>query len=120
MRRYSRDLRERIIRAVEEGEKQRKVAKRFGVSESSVKRYLQRKRKKGILEPNRIGGSKSIIEVAGLEAALLAQVKQHSDASLDEHVALLAKTSGVRIGRTSMWRTLKRLGLTRKKNESAP
>ena len=119
MRPYSRDLRERIVAAVERGEKQGAVAKRFGVSESSVKRYIHRKREKGSLSPAPMGGSTSIVETAGLETSLLAQVKQHSDASLDEHVDLLAQATGVRVSRTSMWRALKRLGLSRKKNEAS-
>jgi transposase len=53
---YSNDLRERVVLAVRSGETCRAVAKRFGVSVSSVVKWSQRERATGSVAPARMGG----------------------------------------------------------------
>ena len=47
MRAYSLDLRERIVRAVDQGYKRADIVKLFGVPLATVKRYLKRRRETG-------------------------------------------------------------------------
>lgn len=52
----SRDLRERIVRAVAQGSSIRKAAKRFAVSPSAAIKLMQRVRRTGSTRPATIGG----------------------------------------------------------------
>ncbi|MGH6919896.1 MAG: hypothetical protein ACREJ0_19590 [Geminicoccaceae bacterium] len=52
------DLREPVVRAVEAGASRRATAARFEVSPSFVIKLLQRRRQRGTVQPDRIGGSK--------------------------------------------------------------
>lgn len=52
----SRDLRERLIRAVEEGSSAREAAARFEVSASAAIKLVRRVRDTGSLAPAKIGG----------------------------------------------------------------
>ena len=57
MRAYSMDLRERVVAACDEGlDTRAEVAERFSVSESWVRRLLQRRRETGSMAPKRHGG----------------------------------------------------------------
>ena len=51
MRAYPRELRERIVGAVEAGDPPDEVAEQFAVSVATVYRYLARRRQVGHLEP---------------------------------------------------------------------
>jgi transposase len=55
---YSVDLRERVVRAVENGASRRASAAKFEVSISFVVKLLQRWRRRGTVQPDRIGGAK--------------------------------------------------------------
>lgn len=56
MRAYSKDLRERVVAAVEAGGSCRVVAARFGVLVSSVVKWHQRYRRSGSVAPGKMGG----------------------------------------------------------------
>ena len=53
---YSNDLRERVVRAHLAGEPIRQVAARFGVSVSSVPKWVARYRATGSVAPGKVGG----------------------------------------------------------------
>jgi len=55
---YSVDLRERVVRAVEAGASRRATAAQYDVSPSFVIKLMQRWRRRGTVQPDRIGGSK--------------------------------------------------------------
>ena len=52
----SNDLRERVVRAIADGESCRSVASRFGVAVSSAVKWSQRYRRTGSVAPGKIGG----------------------------------------------------------------
>ena len=54
MKPYSEDLRKRIVRAVEEGMSKSAAARLFGVSLSSVKRYMRLASREASLSPKRV------------------------------------------------------------------
>ena len=54
----SQDLRERIVRAVEDGSTIRQAARRFAVSASAAIKLMQRVRQTGSTAPAKIGGSR--------------------------------------------------------------
>ncbi len=56
MKPYSQDLRTRIVKAVQEGTSKSGAARLFGVSLSSVKRYVRIANRGSSLEPRKGGG----------------------------------------------------------------
>jgi transposase len=113
---YSEDLRERIVRGVEAGASRRATAQKYEVSISFVIKLMQRWRRTGSVDPGRIGGQKTHL-LAAYEGLVRRLVAVRQDITLDELRAGLAK-EGVTVGRSSVARFLKAIGLTRKKRRS--
>ena len=114
MKPYSQDLRERVIRAVDQGMSQREAARIFGVSEPTVKRYLKLRRETGNLAPKVIPGrpkKKIVLLLDGLRP----QLEAHPDATLEEHCRLWEAETGTRVSCSTMGRAIERLKWTRKK-----
>jgi transposase len=116
MRAYSQDLRERIVQAVEGGTSRAEAARRFCVSERTVRRYLRRQATTGSLAPvaYRRGPAPAIPPAQG--AALLAQLRAYPDATLDEHCLLWQREQGRAVSASTMCRAQQRLGWTHKKS----
>ncbi|MGZ3639745.1 MAG: helix-turn-helix domain-containing protein [Ktedonobacterales bacterium] len=119
MRAYSTDLKERLVRAVAEGQPMREAARRFGVAVTTVKRAVVQERETGSLErkpipgcPRRIGPKQ--------EAALQARLEAAPDATVLEHCAWWAEQYGQQLSEATMWRAIRRLGWTQKKNRWQP
>ena len=64
MHAYSTDLKERLVRAVAEGQPMREAARRFGVAVTTVKRAVVQQRETGSLERKPIPGRPRAIRVA--------------------------------------------------------
>jgi transposase len=111
---YSVDLRERIVKAVDEGQSIREVAVRYEVSERTVRRYLKRRKARGSLEADVSPGRPRDIGEAQ-EAVLTKQSEQFPDATLEKHCERWQKTKKVTVSPATMCRALQRLGHTRKK-----
>jgi transposase len=111
---YSQDLREKIMAALRSGRQQLRVAREFGVSVSTVKRYLQLERETGSVQPRPRAVRQPLIKEAHM-ARLQAQVASHPDATLEQHVAFWADSQGQRVSVPTMCRALQRARLTRKK-----
>ena len=56
MKAYSQDLRERVVKAVDQGLSQTEIVKLFGVSSATIKRYVKLRRETGSLAPRVIPG----------------------------------------------------------------
>ena len=56
MKAYSEDLRERVVRAVDQGRSRQEIVNLFGVSLATLKRYLKQRRETGSLKPKTIPG----------------------------------------------------------------
>lgn len=52
----SEDLRERVVRALDQGKSRQEIVKLFGVSLATLKRYLKQRREAGSLKPKAIPG----------------------------------------------------------------
>jgi len=112
---YSQDLRDRVLGA---SGSIAEIAQRFGVSTSYVVRARARQRLGE--EAARAQCNHVRPRLAGLEAALAAEVDSRNDQTLAQLCAWSERHHGVRVGLTAMWKTLARLGLTRKKRHSMP
>ncbi len=111
----SRDLRERIVRAVEGGSSIRQAALRFEASPSAAVKLMRRFRQNGSPAPARFGGHRRPI-LAPHEALVRALLDTKVDISLKEIQAEL-RQHGIMVGATStISRWLRRAGLTHKKS----
>jgi transposase len=119
MRAYSTDLKERLVRAVADGQPMREAARRFGVAVTTVKRAVVQQRETGSLERKPIpGGPRKIGRER--EAILLARLQAAPDATVLEHCAWWAEHHGQQLSEATMWRAIRRLGWTHKKSHWQP
>jgi transposase len=119
MRAYSTDLKERLVRAVANGQPMREVARRFGVAVTTVKRAVVQQRETGSLERKPIPGYPRRIGPE-LEAVLLVRLKAAPDATVLEHCAWWTEHQGQQLSEATMWRAIRRLGWTYKKRHWQP
>jgi transposase len=120
MQAYSKDLRIRVIDAVDRGVPRAEVADQFMVSLRTIKRWLQRRRETGNLAESSRPGPPAH-KIGPLRAGLLAQLQAHPADTLEEHCARWAQTHGVKVSISTMSRVIIRdLGWTRKKSLAAP
>ena len=117
MRAYSMDLRERVVAACDEGiDTRTEIAERFSVSESWVRRLIQRRRDTGSIAPKpHGGGQKPAFDGDGLER-LGQAVAERPDATLAE----LRDAVGAACGITAVHDAVVALRLTLKKSRSTP
>lgn len=115
MRPFSFDLRHRICAALDAGQPTSVVAERFSVSPRTVRRYRQRRRDHGTLDPTPHPGRHRKIRAAD-EAALREQVLAAPDATLREHRLQWHARTGVWVSESTLCRALQRMELTVKKN----
>lgn len=118
MKAYSKDLRLRVLAMVDRGISRKEVAKTFGVSLPTIKRYLKLRRETGDVEPKPMPGPPAR-KGRALDAALPEQVRLNPDLTLDEHCELFEEAHSVRVSNATMSRAFKRLRLPLKKSHSA-
>jgi transposase len=119
MKAYSTDLRERVVKALEEGKTQAWVAETFQVSLRSVQRWIARYRKTGSVAPTQQRRMVSLIGEAQYPA-LRALVERLADAQLTEYCGEWESKTGGMVSIKTMSCILLRLGLRRKKRPSVP
>src|SRR5512143_1737990 len=114
---YSEDLRRKVVDAYPQREgSMRVLARRFKVSLGFVRDLLKRYRVTGELKPKSYRrGVKPKVDEAG-EHYLQALVRQAPALTLWEVSARYERRWGVRVSKSAMDRTLRRLKITRKKN----
>ena len=116
MNAYSEDLRKKIVEAIEErGMPKIEAARTFGVGISSVKRYVATYREGRSLAPKERPGSKPKLD-EGARKLLEANLEEHPEATLPQRREFLRRVCGVSVSDSTISRTLRRLGWTRKKD----
>ncbi len=117
MRPLSEDLRRRIVREREKGAGVGEVAKRFGVSRSSVERFWRQHQKSGHCRPQKIGGYRHS-RLEGQDRLLRRWLTAQVDITLREMQQRCQEHLGVQIGLNALWHRIDRLGLSYKKNDA--
>ena len=84
MKPYSKDLRLRVLAAVDSGKLREQVARTFSVSMPTIKRWLKRRRETGDVEPEPIPGRPSRKE-GMLREWLPKHLEANDDLTLEEH-----------------------------------
>jgi transposase len=110
----SQDLRKRLVRAVEEGSSAREAAARFEVSASAAIKRMRRVRQTGSTEPAKFGGYRKPL-LADHEALLRELTTSHKGITLAEIRDALVERGIAAGSLTTIWSTLRRLGLLHKK-----
>jgi transposase len=116
---YSQDLRERVLSAVERGERgQREIAEDYEVSLSFVERVWRRYRETGQtgIKEWRHGRAQRLAGAG--EERLRTLLTQRPDWRLDELCEQVKDKDGRVVSISTMSRALKRLGITHKKSNS--
>src|SRR5262245_41514087 len=111
---YSRDLRQRVVRAYDSGISVAAVAARFEVSVAWVYRLVQRRRDTGSIEPRKQTKFRSRALSEAEEDRLVFLITAQPDATLVE----LQQALPTRAALSTLWRTIDRRGLTVKKNRT--
>jgi transposase len=119
MKAYSEDLRERVVRAVDQGKSRKEIVNLFGVSLATLKRYLKQRRERGNLKPKAIPGRPARKRLQ-VQLDLEAQLRACPDVSLERHCELWEQAHGMRVSPKTMSRAISKLGWTRKKSRWQP
>src|SRR5438034_11501588 len=119
MRAYTQELRQQVLRAVDEGISRVEIIERFQVSRATIKRYLKQRRETGNVLPRPIPG-RPPRKKAALDMGVQELLEAHPEASQREYCLWWETKHGMPVSRASMSRAIHRLGWTRKKGKRTP
>ena len=119
MKPYSKDLRLKVLAAVDHGMPREEVVRVFGVSAPTVRRYLKLRRETDDVEPRPVPGPPAR-KGRVLEERLPAQARANPDLTLQEHCELFEEAEGIEVSASTMSRAFARLGLPLKKSRFRP
>ena len=108
MNAYSKDLRLKVLSAVDRGVPRKEVSDLFGVSRSTIKRWLKRRRLTGDVDTHKIPGRPSVKGKA-LRGWLPPHLERNPDLSLGEHCEAFEEETGVGVSEATMSRNIGRL-----------
>jgi transposase len=105
MKPYSKDLRLRVLSAVDAGTLREEVARTFSVSVPTIKRWLRRRRVTGDVEPEPIPGRPSR-KGAMLQEWLPKHLEANDDLTLEEHREAFGEHFGEEVSTSSIGRAI--------------
>ncbi len=108
MNAYSKDLRLKTLAAIERGIPRKEVAQLFGISLSTIKRWLKRRHLTGDVNIHKIPGRPSVKGKA-LRQWLPSQLKTNPDLTLKEQCETFEHESGLKVSEATMSRAIARL-----------
>jgi transposase len=105
MNAYSKDLRLKVLDAVERGVPRKEVSELLGISLSTISRYVKLKDSGEDLAPNPSPGRKAkILDTLVHKRALWRQLEENDSATLKEHCEMFQKERGVCVSVATMSR----------------
>ena len=110
---YSTDLRERVLRSIEEGMSKAQAHRTFHLSRSTINHWFALRERTGGLTPPPHRSTRTR-QLQGKEFEAFAQ--RHRHATLGEMVQAWQQENGVSLSMMSFSRALSEIGWTRKKN----
>ena len=119
MKAYSKDLRQKIVSAIERGMPKAEAARTFGVGISTVKRYATKAQRGEPLEPGKAPGKRPKMDER-LRKLLEEDLNERPFVTLQQRCDYIEAISGVSVSRSTMCRAIARIGSTRKKGDEAP
>jgi transposase len=114
MKAYSEDLRRKVVEAVQQrGMSKSEAARTFGVSLSSVKRYVGKARRGSPLSPKKHSGPRSTMSERA-RRLLKADVENRPAVTLRERRRFVEGVAGVSVSESTLSRLLRRMGFSPK------
>jgi transposase len=114
MKAYSEDLRRKVVEAVQQrGMSKSEAARTFGVSLSSVKRYVGKARRGSPLSPKKHPGPRSKMSERA-RRLLKADVENRPAVTLRERCRFVEGVAGVSVSESTLSRLLRRMGFSPK------
>ena len=121
MNAYSKDLRLKVLDALERGVPRREVSEFLGISLSTISRYVKLKASGRQIAPMPSPGRKAkILDSLAHKRALWRQLQENDTATLNEHCQMFEKERGVSVCVATMSRAVRKLGWTFKKDRWHP
>lgn len=121
MNAYSKDLRLKVLSAVERGVPRREISELLGISISTISRYVKLKASGRQIAPKPSPGRKAkILASPAHSRALWRQLRENDAATLEEHSQMFEKERGVRVSVATMSRAVRKLGWSFKKDRWHP
>ena len=117
MRAYSQDLRQQVLRAVDEGISRVQIMDLFQVLRATIKRYVKQRRETGTVLPRPIPGRPPKKGVA-LQRGMQELLEAHPEASQQEYCQWWEAEHGMHVSRATMSRAIHAMGWVRKKEKS--
>jgi len=114
MKAYSQDLRERVLRAVDEGKPRTQIIELLHVSRATIKRYLKLRRETGQVQPHVIPG-RTPKKGGALREKVEELLHERTDARLEDYCQMWERRSGVKVSPSTMSRAIRQADYTRKK-----
>src|SRR5437899_11266181 len=114
MKAYSPDVRERVLRAVDQRIPRSEIVRVLGVSLATIGRYLKQRRETGHVRPKAIPGRPSK-KIRPLQARMQEQLEAYPDATLAQHRQYWEHTHGRQGSRWRQSRALQKLSGTRER-----
>ena len=114
---YSKDLRERVVAIVEEGDSAREAARLLNVGASTAIRWIERWTTTGSVEA-KPGTGHSRSPLNKHEQWLLDLIAEEPDLTLDDIRLRLSGAKKLKVGTSSIWRFYDRQEITFKKNSA--
>src|SRR5512147_2990160 len=114
---YSDDLRSRALQACDEGERPGRVAKRFRIGRARICLWLKPRREEGRCRSKTMGGGPQPAIRDAVEATLQRLVESDNHRTLAQYRDKLADETGTCVHPWTVGRALRRLQLTRKKED---
>jgi transposase len=108
MNAYSRDLRLKTLAAIDRGIPRKEVQELFGISRSTIKRWLIRRHQTGGVERMKIPG-RPAWKGEALREWLPEQLRRNPDLTLREHCQAFEDETGVEVSEATMSRSIARL-----------
>lgn len=115
---YSLDLRQRVVDAILAGESCAGAARRFEVAKSSAIKWVQRYRETGSVAPAKMGGHRPQA-LAPYREMIVKRLQRTPHLTLKLLQAELG-AQDIHVSHDTIWRFLKREGLSFKKNSVRP
>src|SRR5206468_12562719 len=109
MRAYSQDLRQRVLRAVDEGKPRAEIIDFFQVSRATIKRYVKQRRETGTVLPRPIPG-RPPKKGAALQAGVQELLEAYPNARLEDYCQWWERLRGVKVSTSSMSRAIHAVG----------
>jgi transposase len=105
MKPYSKDLRLRVLAAVDAGTPREEVARTFSVSMPTIKRWLKRRRETGDVQPRAIPG-RPARKGAMLKEWLPEHLEANHDLTLEEHCEAFEEEFGEGVSTSTIGRAI--------------